>query len=106
MSKPFLMKQNDTTPLRDILTGIGSGTISSAVISIQKAGAASPAVSRATATIVSATAPYTLEYDWSSGGNTTVGAFEYEWECTFSDGTISTIPNDSNAKIIVAKEIA
>lgn len=106
MAVPFEMKQSDTTPLRDILTGISSGTISSVVINIRQAGTKTVTVSGAAATVVSATAPYTVEYDWAGGGNTVAGAFEYEWKCTFSDGTISRIPNDSNAQIIIEEYIA
>ena len=46
-----------------------------------------------------------VEYRWSAGDTDTVGEHTGEFEVTFADTTIVTVPNNTNIKIYVMEEL-
>lgn len=42
-----------------------------------------------------------VRYNWQPADTDTEGAWLAEWEITFSDGKIATVPNDGYIKVII-----
>jgi hypothetical protein len=44
-------------------------------------------------------------YDWETGDTSAAGAFEYEFEITYGDGEIQTVPVDSYLDLVIVDDI-
>lgn len=89
-------KENDTgPPIESTLTTDGVAddlTGADVVFTLWKESDGTLKVEEATATVVDASAGE-VRYDLQSGDLDETGLFLFEWEVTFSDGTIQTYPN-------------
>lgn len=99
---PILVKQNDTRPKIRAYAWQGTSStaidITGATVVFNMRLSTSPGtvkVSRGSATIVSG-ATGGMEYTLTSGQTDTVGLYQAEFEITFSDGGILTVPSGSN----------
>lgn len=95
MNDTFYLKTGDTDPamLYDLPPGIDLTGATAVVFNMRLRGTATAKISKAAATIVSASGPATLRYDWAPGDVDTNGDFEAEFEVTRADGSIATFPN-------------
>lgn len=106
MSKPFVIKQGDTSPsiaytlyrpdgvTIENLTG---STVKFVMASEDSIGTAKV---KANAVIVNAVAGE-VRYDWATGDADTAGGFVAEWEVTRGDGSIETFPNGGYLPIAI-----
>lgn len=98
---PFLIKQNDTRPkLRyNLKQGTNQTPIditgATVVFNMRPSAGGSVVANRVSATIVSA-ATGVVEWTPTTGHTATVGDYLGEFEITFSDGGILTVPSGSN----------
>lgn len=114
----FEIARNDTRPklVKQLLDATGSPVSLVGVIGIvfnMRRGTATK-VSRATAAVstvddtgatVAATAGWAA-YTWAASDTNTVGTYEGEFEVTFADGGIQTIPNPRKIRIEITGDIA
>lgn len=47
-----------------------------------------------------------VRYDWQAGDSVTAGLYEFEFEITYSDGTIETFPNWTHGVLEITSQIA
>ena len=92
----FSLKQNDTWPalnatLSDVNGPINLTTATTVKIIIKPTGGGSAITG--TCTIVSAAAG-TVRYSWVSGDTALAGTYQGEFEITWADGKIGTVPNE------------
>lgn len=108
-SDPFYIKQGDTREyLRRTLKN-SDGTVmdlTDASVQFHMTVAGVLTIDEA-AEIIAPTTSGVVEYRWQTGeGETdTVGEHAAEFEVTFADGTIVTVPNDRNIRIHVMEEL-
>lgn len=103
----FNIKQNDTSPsLRATLTDADLNPINLTSASVQfHMKSLDGALKIDTAmTIVDATGGI-VQYDWQTGDTDTVGAYNVEFEVTYSDSSIETFPNNGNKVVSVVREL-
>lgn len=104
----FYIKQNDTSPAlrRTLSTSDGAINLTGAVVRFHmtKRPGVDPLKVDAVATIVSA-AEGVVEYPWSVGDTDTAGNFEAEFEITFADGSVETVPNTENIRISIFADL-
>lgn len=114
VNDPYLLKRNDTRPrIRMYLRqGAGAGTpidltnATAVVFNMRPAGSEVPKISRADASIVTANAGL-VQYTPTSSDTDTPGDFLAEFEITFSDGGVLTVPEGNDwIYITVGKDIA
>lgn len=105
----FHIKRGDTSPAlvyalepagEVILTG------ASAVFSMRPRTGGALVVDRAPAVIVTATGSPTLRHDWAPGDTALAGAHWAEFEVTYADGAIETLPNDGHITVIITQDLA
>lgn len=105
----FWMKQGDTgNPIRAILRdGDGAINLTNATVrfTMRALGSSSLKVNRQTATTVSASAG-SVRYNWAAADIDTPGVYECEWEITFQDGTILTVPDTGYDRVEIADDLA
>lgn len=110
MSDEFKIKKGDTAP------AFGVQLFDSNRRPIQLAGATvvfrmrlrdglPASVVEGAATIDSATRGE-VSYHWQVGDTDVVGEYYWEWEITFNDGTVMTIPGDKYGKFEITKTLA
>lgn len=109
MSKPFIIKQGDTSPsiaytlYRPDGTTVENLTGSSVKFVMASENSIGTAKVKADAVVVDATAGE-VRYDWATGDTDTAGAFVSEWEVTRADGSIETFPNGGYEPVAVIPE--
>ena len=108
MNDTFYLKTGDTDPamLYDLPSGIDLTGALGVVFNMRLRNSTTAKISRANATIVSASAPATLRYDWAPTDVDTNGDFEAEFEVTRSDGSIATFPNFGYINVQIGGDIA
>jgi L-aminopeptidase/D-esterase-like protein len=47
-----------------------------------------------------------VKYTWQAGDTATVGAYNYEWEVTYSDATVGTFPTSGYNLVIIEDDLA
>ncbi len=104
----FSIKKGDTSPaLRATLRYDDCTTINltgaSARFHMRQTGSASVLIDAA-AVVVSVAG--IVEYRWTAPNTATVGAYEGEFEITYSDGKIETFPSDGFIAIEIVDSIA
>lgn len=92
------IKQHDTAPalratLFDTLGVINLSAATQVKVLFKEVTTGTPSFS-GTCTIVNATGGQ-VSYAWSGGNTAVAGSFNGEFEITWSDSTIMTVPNDS-----------
>lgn len=104
----FYLKRGDTSPALVFVLEPPSTVLSGAtvVFNMRNRSTSVVAVSRAAAVIVTATGTPTVRYDWAAGDTATAGAYDGEFEITYSDLSVETFPNASNITIVIAGDIA
>jgi hypothetical protein len=103
----FTMKRNDTapsllyalTPLTVDLTG------ASVVFNMRASDKTTLKVNRAAAVVVTATGTPTVRYDWSAADTDTVGRYQFEFEVTYSGGSIETFRNDGSDDVLIKEDL-
>lgn len=105
----FYIKQNDTSPamlatLQDASGSAVNITGGSVRFHMRPVGSTTAKVST-TATIVTASTG-SVRYSWASGDTDTVGAYQAEFQVTYSDGKIETFPNDGYIAVEITDDIA
>ena len=102
------MKRNDTSPLIAATLTDAAGPIdlsAAAGVQFHLRTAAGEVVVNAAATIVDAAAGE-VEYGWQAGDTATAGRFEFEFEITFLDGSILTVPNTGYEQLVIVPDVA
>ncbi len=105
----FNIKQNDTSPaIQYALTPVSVVLTGATVVFNMKARGSNtvPVISRAAASIVTATGTPTVKYDWQEGDTALFGNYVAEFEVTYLDGTVETFPNDSWIDVSIYPDIA
>lgn len=110
----FTVKQHDTAPsyvvdLADEFglpgeTPINLTTATSVKFLMRETGGTGAPKVTAAMTIVDA-ANGRVQHDWGATDTDTVGTFDIEFEITWSDGTIETVPNDSYLSVEVVDDL-
>ena len=110
----WVMKQNDTwPPLGDATTPVILKDDTGAAINltgatvklfIRKADGTGTPLSRSM-TIVNAAAG-TVRYDWIAADTATVGDWNFEFQITFGDGKIATVPTVGYYSLQIVDDIA
>lgn len=109
MLDTFFIKRGDTGPdlQRQLLDESGNPlNLSSATVRFNmqlKGGAV--AISRAAATIVNASTGI-VKYSWQAGDTDTAGSYEGEFEITYPDSSVETVPNYGMIEITITADIA
>lgn len=108
MTPTFYIKQNDTSP------AIRSNLLDSAGAAINVTGATvrfsmkdqygQIVVDNQLATIIEY-ANGVVEYDWQAGDTANSGNHYAEFEITFDNGRVQTVPNDSDILVKIAPEV-
>lgn len=106
----FFIKQNDTVPMLDALLQDDQGrpidvTGAAVVFNMRNTLDDSVVVDNISSVIISA-AQGEVRHTWLAAHTTTSGAFEAEFEVTFSDGTIQTFPNNGHILVSITEEVA
>lgn len=93
----FTIKRNDTGPsIREALTLGGAPlnlTGATVRFRLTAKGATTPKVNQLATVEAPATAGI-VHYTWLLGDTDTSGDYIREWQCTLSDGSVVTVPND------------
>lgn len=111
---PFYIKQNDTRP-RYVATLLDNfGEPDQAPINLTNAtsvkflmrstgNAGSPKVTAAAA--ITSAASGIVTYTWVAGDTDTIGEFDVEFEITWSDGGVETVPNDGYLSVVIEDDL-
>jgi len=115
----FYIKQGDTSPaiLKQFLDASGTkANLTGATVKFSMAMVGGVVViNKATATVFVGTLPSGtavtaadgwMRYAWLAGNTATAGEANAEFEVTFGDGTIETVPNHLYETIIITAQIA
>ena len=100
--------QGDTIPLNTQLswadgTNVDLTSASSVKFMMMKWGSIIATVSAA-CTIVTPIEGI-VKYTWGAGETDTVGFYQVQWEITYTDGTIYTVPTDGKKYLIITGEL-
>ena len=106
----FFIKQNDTRPsLRCTLLDADELPVDLTAATVEFHMRVYPAgttkIAAGTVAVID-TAQGDVEYKWSASDTDTAETYEAEFECTFSDGTIQSFPNDKHAFVYITDDIA
>jgi hypothetical protein len=106
----FNIKVGDTAPDLQATLKNSDGSVidlssASAVLFHMREKGTTTALIESAATIVSA-AGGVVKYVWQAGDTDTEGTYDGEFEITFNDGSISTVPNNGYIEILMKTEIA
>lgn len=98
----FSVKRGDTGPALVFALSPASVVLSGATVVAnmrnRKTGAVK--ISRAAATVVTATGSPTVKYTWGASDLDTAGTYDFEFEVTYSDASVETFPNDPRSPFI------
>lgn len=108
----FTLKQNDTRPrLQRYITQTVNGatspvdlTSASQVKLNARLTSAAAVVFTGVATMTTVSSAY-LTYTFTAGQTATNGIYDAEWEITYSDGGIETVPNDGYFSIEIVDDL-
>ena len=105
----FTLKQRDTWPPLDAVLSHDTPAVpidltGATVRLILKTGAGTVAVDE-TCDILDAEAG-AVRYQWDPADTATVATYQGEFEITFSDGRIATVPNDSFFEVKIVADLA
>jgi hypothetical protein len=114
MANPkFNIKQNDTWPplqatLQQAIDGVTSpiDLTGATVKFMMRPVAGGAATVNAAATIVGSAANGVVQYQWLATDTATVGDYVYEWQITFGDGKVATVPTLGQESLGVIDDIA
>jgi hypothetical protein len=107
----FNIKVGDTAPDLQATLKNADGTVidlsaaSAVLFHMREKGSDTAKVERA-AIIVAPASGGVVRYVWQTADTDTEGTYEGEFEITFNDGTISTVPNNGYIEIPMKTEIA
>lgn len=105
----FYIKQNDTVPSIRAELQNGSGDaidlIDATVRFHMRAIGSSQSKVNAAASVINA-AGGVVQYNWIAADTNTIGAYQAEFQVTYSNGTIETFPNDGYILIEITDDIA
>lgn len=105
----FFIKQNDTSPALKVELKASDGTainLTGATVHFHMRDAETQVVKVDRAASVTQASQGHVQYNWQTGDTATVGAYEYEFQATYSDGTIETFPNNGYSKLKIVAEIS
>jgi hypothetical protein len=104
----FKMKRNDTSPslVYSLLPTSVVLTGASVVFNMRAAsGSRALKVNRVPAVVVTATGSPAVRYDWRAGDTDTSGRYLFEFEVTYSGGTVETFRNDGSDEVIIVDDL-
>lgn len=104
------MKQGDTAPaltaaLKDSLDVALDLTGSTVVFNLRQRGTGTVVVSRGSVTLVSPSAGQ-VKYVWQAGDTDLAGQFDGEFEITYPDGTVQTVPSKDYIRVVIKDDLA
>ena len=104
----FSIKQNDTAPSLRATLKNGSGTVidlTNATVRFHMKAVGETSVKvDAVANIVDAEGGI-VQYNWGASDTDTAGSYYAEFEVTYGDATVETLPNNSNLSISIRAEL-
>lgn len=114
MANPKLnIKQNDTWPpvqatLNQTIDGVESpiDLTGATVKFMMRPTSGGTAKVNAAAVLVAPATSGVVRYDWIAGDTDTVDDYEYEWQITFGDGRVATVPTVGYESLSVIDDIA
>lgn len=105
----FTIKQGDTKPEIRATLKDANGTainLTGATVRFHLSAKVSGTVKvDSPATVISASEGI-VQYAWSTGDTDTAGVYNAEWEITFSDGSVQTVPNDGYDEVLIKAQLA
>ena len=109
MADEFVAKRNDTRQYLERLLKNADGTAinlsgATVVFNMRLRGATTLKIDGGAVTIVVA-ATGSVKYEWADGDLDTAGYYEGEFEVTFADSTVITVPNEEHIPITVTADI-
>lgn len=110
---PFTIKQNDSRPRLVAVLKDSVGEDDEAPIDLSSAASVKVIIRPNGGGAVKVTATVTVlddvngvvSYEWQPGDTDTVGDFDVEWEITWADAGIETVPNDGYETVTVFAEL-
>lgn len=109
MADPFVAKRNDTRQylLRTLTNADGTAidlTNATVIFNMRIRNSSTLKIDGAAAVIVTA-ASGIVRYEWDTGDLDTAGFYEGEFEVTFGDSTVITVPNEEHIPITVIADL-
>ena len=105
----FNIKQNDTSPSIRATLKDGSNSavdLTGASVNFHMVSLEGVTVVDSAAVIVDPSTSGIVQYNWVAGDTQTAGAYNAEFEVTFSNGKVETFPNDSYISVSIRAELA
>ncbi len=109
----FIMKQNDTRPVYDVTLFDQIGEAAQAPINLVNAtavkfimrapGSATPKVNAAMT--VQSAADGVCRYVWVAVNTADVGTYQVEFEITWNDGGVETVPNGGYMEVVIVDDL-
>lgn len=102
----FYLKQNDTKPSIQATLKNADGTaidLTDATVDFHMSLNGVNVVDAA-AVVVTALSGI-VRYDWAAADTDTPGTYDIEWEITFVDASIRTVPNSRHDKLVIYPEL-
>lgn len=107
-SDPFTIKQGDTLPLLERTLQDANGAIdlsNAAAVRFHMYSGAAAKIDAACSVVAPATSGV-VRYTWASADTDTVGTYYSEFEVTYLDGTVITVPNSGWMLVNVVGQLA
>ena len=109
MADRFVAKRNDTRQYLERTLQNADGTVinlsgATVAFNMRKRGGTTLKIDGGAVTVVLASAG-TVKYEWATGDLDTVGFYEGEFEVTFGDSTVITVPNEEHIPITVVEDL-
>ncbi len=109
MSLTHTIKQGDTLPvITATLTGADGNPIdlTGASVKFNMRRRSTPVIDHGTCTIVGAATDGVVSYAWTAEDTANDGEYRAEFEITFGDNSILTVPNDSDITVTIVEQVA
>jgi hypothetical protein len=102
------LKRGDTSPSLAYALDPASVVLTGATVrfNMRAVNGGATKVSRAAATVVTATGTPTVRYDWQAADTDTAGIYEAEFEVTYVGGAVETFPNSGYIRVNIDGDIA